>query len=100
MVLRAANPVADSPRSRFAVRPGDQPTQSAAPPRFRCGATRRVQWLVAASLAVCAILLGLYLFHMPSLLAPERELILAFSLIGLWRWGWAGLHYARAIIYR
>ncbi len=46
------------------------------------------------------MLLAYYLLHIPRPIARQREFLIAFGLIGLWRWGWAGLHYVRAIVYR
>jgi glycosyltransferase Alg8 len=70
------------------------------PPRFRRGATANAQFLVATLLAAALAAAVYYLFDAPHRLRAQRELLIAFSLIGLWRWGWASLHYTRAIIYR
>jgi glycosyltransferase Alg8 len=98
MAPKAPQLAAVLPRSLSTTRSGVGRVNAPPPPRFRCGASRGVQWMVAASLLASAIALGAYLLLSDSRFAPE--LILAFSLVGLWRWGWAGLHYSRAIIYR
>lgn len=74
----------------------DDSVSSLAHPQEKTAGTFEQAVLLAALLfTVYVAIRGLDLAHLGS-----RSLLVSLSVIGLWRWGWGGLHYARAVIFR
>ena len=72
-------------------------------PRFRRGASPLGQIVGLIGLvAALVFLLSLALAMLAHRYDVSRHtgLLMIFGILGMWRWGWAGLHVIRAIIYR